>query len=483
MSSEFGSLLKISVFGQSHGRAIGVVVDGLPAGEAIDLEELNAFLARRKPGKSPLSTARREADAPVFLSGLENGVTCGAPLCAVIENGDQHSSDYDALRDKPRPGHADYTAFVKWGGQADMRGGGHFSGRLTAPLCIAGGIAKQILSRRGVYVGAHLQSVGTVADALFPLRPTKELFDAVAAKPFPVLDDQAGERMQALILEARKNLDSVGGVVECAATGLPAGLGEPMFGGVENRLAAALFGSADALLRFDMTEFSEKHTMSRLTGSPPGYVGHEDGGQLTESVRRHPYSVLLFDELEKAHPDVWSLLLQIMEDGVLTDAHGKRADFRNTVIVMTSNVGGERLSAGTPLGFSTGEASDAAETAALQRELRQVFRPEFLNRLDEIVRFRPLGAGEMDTIARKLLSGFAQRLAATGVDFLPSDQAIRLLAQKGLDPRYGARPLRRLIRNQVENPAAELLLREDIAPGETLYLEEKGGQLVLSPLS
>ena len=221
MSSEFGSLLKISVFGQSHGRAIGVVVDGLPAGEAIDLEELNAFLARRKPGKSPLSTARREADAPVFLSGLENGVTCGAPLCAVIENGDQHSSDYDALQDKPRPGHADYTAFVK-------RGGGHFSGRLTAPLCIAGGIAKQILSRRGVYVGAHLQSVGTVADALFPLRPTKELFDAVAAKPFPVLDDQAGERMQALILEARKNLDSVGGVVECAATGLPAGLGEPI---------------------------------------------------------------------------------------------------------------------------------------------------------------------------------------------------------------------------------------------------------------
>ena len=263
MSSEFGSLLKISVFGQSHGRAIGVVVDGLPAGEAIDLEELNAFLARRKPGKSPLSTARREADAPVFLSGLENGVTCGAPLCAVIENGDQHSSDYDALRDKPRPGHADYTAFVKWGGQADMRGGGHFSGRLTAPLCIAGGIAKQILSRRGVYVGAHLQSVGTVADALFPLRPTKELFDAVAAKPFPVLDDQAGERMQALILETRKNLDSVGGVVECAATGLPAGLGEPMFGGVENRLAAALFG----IPAVKGVEFGDGFAAARSRGS------------------------------------------------------------------------------------------------------------------------------------------------------------------------------------------------------------------------
>ena len=242
MSSEFGSLLKISVFGQSHGRAIGVVVDGLPAGEAVDLEELNHFLARRKPGKSPLSTARCEADAPVFLSGLENGVTCGAPLCAVIENSDQHSSDYDALRDTPRPGHADYTAYMKWKGQADMRGGGHFSGWLTAPLCVAGGIAKQILARRGVYVGAHLQSVGIEADVPFPLHPTKVLFDEVAAKSFPVLDDHAGERMQSLILEARQNLDSVGGVIECAAIGLPPGLGDPMFGGVENRLAAALFG-------------------------------------------------------------------------------------------------------------------------------------------------------------------------------------------------------------------------------------------------
>ncbi len=220
MSSEFGSLLKISVFGQSHGRAIGVVVDGLPAGEAIDLEELNAFLARRKPGKSHLSTARKEADTPVFLSGLENGVTCGAPLCAVIENRDQHSSDYDALQDKPRPGHADYTAFVKWGGQADMRGGGHFSGRLTAPLCIAGGIAKQILARRGVYVGAHLQSVGTDGGRHpSPCGPRRSCLTPWPPSHFPVLDEQAGERMQALILEARQNRDSVGGVVECAAIG------------------------------------------------------------------------------------------------------------------------------------------------------------------------------------------------------------------------------------------------------------------------
>ena len=142
MSSEFGKLLKVSVFGQSHGRAIGVNIDGLPAGEAIDLDELQAFMDRRKPGKNRLSTARNEADRPIFLSGLENGVTCGAPLCAIIENSDQHSSDYSELADKPRPAHADYTAHVKWAGHADMRGGGHFSGRLTAPLCIAGGIAQ-----------------------------------------------------------------------------------------------------------------------------------------------------------------------------------------------------------------------------------------------------------------------------------------------------------------------------------------------------
>ena len=263
MSSEFGNILRVSVLGQSHGKAIGVNIDGLPAGEPIGLEELNAFLDRRKPGKSPLSTARKESDTPVFLSGLENGVTCGFPLCAVIENSDQHSSDYSELADKPRPSHADYTARVKWGGHADMRGGGHFSGRLTAPLCIAGGIAKQILARRGIFVGAHLAAVGTENDAPFPLHPTAELFDAIAAKPFPVVDDGAGDRMQALILEARQDLDSVGGIIECAAIGLPAGLGDPMFGGVENRLAAALFG----IPAVKGVEFGLGFGSSRLRGS------------------------------------------------------------------------------------------------------------------------------------------------------------------------------------------------------------------------
>ena len=263
MSSEFGKILRVSVFGQSHGKAIGVVMDGLPAGEAVDLEELNAFLDRRRPGKSALSTSREEDDLPVFLSGLESGKTCGAPLCAMIENGGQRSKDYGELADKPRPGHADYTAWAKWAGQADMRGGGHFSGRLTAPLCIAGGIARQILARRGIYVGSHLASVGNVQDRPFPLRPGKELFDAVAAKPFPVLDDQAGEAMQEVILAAKQDLDSVGGVIECAADGLPAGLGEPMFGGIENRLASALFG----IPAVKGVEFGDGFAAARRRGS------------------------------------------------------------------------------------------------------------------------------------------------------------------------------------------------------------------------
>ena len=248
-------------------------------------------------------------------------------------------------------------------------------------------------------------------------------------------------------------------------------------------LAQALFGSEEALIRFDMSEFGERHTASRLTGSPPGYVGHEEGGQLTEAVRRHPYSVLLFDELEKAHPDVWNLLLQIMEDGILTDSQGRRASFGSTVLIMTSNVGGEALSTGVPLGFSGGQAGKTVQSAALQRELRQVFRPEFLGRLDEIVTFHPLDEGELETVTRKLLTAFAHRLSASGIDFLPSDQAIRCLVRQGkTEQRYGARPLRRLIRTQVEDPAADLLLRQAVTAGGTLYLEEDEGQLVLSPL-
>lgn len=241
MSSEYGRKLKISVFGQSHGRAIGVNIDGLPAGEAIDMEELLAFMARRAPG-GELATKRREPDIPVFLSGFENGKTCGFPLCAVIENKDQRSGDYTGLTVTPRPGHADYTAGLRYSGYADMRGGGHFSGRLTAPLCIAGGIAKQLLARRGIYVGAHLLSVANIEDEPFPLEPSREMLDALGKKEIPVINGETGKKMAEAIKAAAGEMDSVGGVIECAVTGIPAGIGSPMFDGVENRLAQAVFG-------------------------------------------------------------------------------------------------------------------------------------------------------------------------------------------------------------------------------------------------
>ena len=242
MSSEFGKKLKISVFGESHGTAIGVYITGLPEGFKIDEEALQKFMDRRAPGKNSLSTSRKEADRPVFLSGVKDGIIEGSPVCAVIYNSDQHSSDYSEILDKPRPGHADLTAFLKWHGSADMRGGGHFSGRLTAPLCIAGGIAKQILAGYGIFVGAHIAEVGGICDDKFPLYPDARLFDAIAEKAFPVINDDAGEKIREKILEVREKGDSVGGIIECAVTGVPAGLGEPMFDGIENRLAAAIFG-------------------------------------------------------------------------------------------------------------------------------------------------------------------------------------------------------------------------------------------------
>ena len=243
MASYLGEHIHVSVFGQSHSPAIGVVVDGLPAGERVDMEELGLFLKRRAPGQNATSTPRKEADLPKFLSGLVDGVTCGAPLAALIENTNTRSQDYAQLRDKPRPGHADFTAQVKYGGFQDVAGGGHFSGRLTAPLCIAGGICLQILKRRGIEVAAHIASIAGEADRPFdPMGESVETLDALKRAPFPVLDEKAGELMRKAIFQAKEEGDSVGGIVECLVTGVPAGLGEPMFGGMENRLAAALFG-------------------------------------------------------------------------------------------------------------------------------------------------------------------------------------------------------------------------------------------------
>ena len=242
MSSDFGKKVKISIFGQSHSEAIGVVIDGLPVGETIDMEEVQKFMERRAPGRNAWSTPRKEADMPRVVSGLFEGKTCGAPICAIIENTNTKSKDYDKLKDLPRPGHADYTAWVKYDGCNDHRGGGHFSGRLTAPLCFAGAVCKQILERKGIHVGAHILSIKGVKDVSFDaVSVDADTLKSVTSKMFPVQDDAAGEAMQAAIAAARERGDSVGGIVECAVTGLPVGVGEPMFDGLESVLAAAIF--------------------------------------------------------------------------------------------------------------------------------------------------------------------------------------------------------------------------------------------------
>ena len=239
MSSTYGENLKLSIFGQSHGPAIGMTLDGIPAGLPVDVEKLHTFLNRRAPGQNDWSTPRKEEDRPEFLAGLLDGYTCGAPIAAVIHNKNTRSGDYANLKDCPRPGHADYTAQVKYGGFQDAAGGGHFSGRLTAPLCIAGGLCKQWLEEMGIRIGAHILAIGECGDRYF--EPTDPEIESVPAD-FPVLDSDSGKAMQELIAQARAAGDSVGGIIECAVTGLPAGIGEPMFGGVESRIAQIVYG-------------------------------------------------------------------------------------------------------------------------------------------------------------------------------------------------------------------------------------------------
>ena len=239
MSSTYGENLKLSIFGQSHGPAIGMTLDGIPAGLPVDIEKLQAFLNRRAPGQNDWSTPRKEEDKPEFLGGILDGYTCGAPMAAVIYNENIRSGDYDNLKNCPRPGHADYTAQVKYGGFQDAAGGGHFSGRLTAPLCIAGGLCKQWLEELGIQIGAHILAIGECGDYYFdPMDP--EITSV--AQEFPVLNPEAGIAMREYIAQAKAAADSVGGIIECAVTGLPAGIGEPMFGGVESRIAQILYG-------------------------------------------------------------------------------------------------------------------------------------------------------------------------------------------------------------------------------------------------
>ena len=239
MSSTYGENLKLSIFGQSHGPAIGMTLDGIPAGLEVDFDKLQAFLSRRAPGQNSWSTPRKEEDQPEFLSGILDGFTCGAPVAAVIYNKNTRSGDYANLKDCPRPGHADYTAQVKYGGFQDAAGGGHFSGRLTAPLCIAGGLCKQWLEQRGIQIGARIFRIAGSRreDDPLPLHGIPQICD-----DFPAVNPEAGLAMRQSIEQARKDADSVGGEIDCVVTGLPAGIGEPMFGGVESRIAQIVYG-------------------------------------------------------------------------------------------------------------------------------------------------------------------------------------------------------------------------------------------------
>ena len=239
MSSTYGENLKLSIFGQSHGPAIGMTLDGIPAGLPVDPQKLQQFLNRRAPGQNDWSTPRKEEDRPEFLGGILDGFTCGAPIAAMIPNKNTRNSDYDNLKNCPRPGHADYTAQVKYGGFQDVAGGGHFSGRLTAPLCIAGGLCKQWLEDMGIHIGAHILGIHNVEDDKFdPINPQLDNIHS----DFPVLNQTRGEEMRLRIKEVQEKGDSVGGLIQCAITGLPAGIGEPMFGGVESRISQIIYG-------------------------------------------------------------------------------------------------------------------------------------------------------------------------------------------------------------------------------------------------
>ena len=264
MSCNFGSKIKLTIFGQSHSQAIGCVLDGIPAGIKLDVERIEAFMARRAPGKNKISTARKEADTPRIISGVVDGVTCGAPICAIIENSDTRSGDYDKLRSLPRPGHSDYAAFMKHNGFNDIRGGGNFSGRMTAPLCFAGAVCIQILESKDIHIGAHISSIAQIDDCRFDaVGVTKENLDSVKSKLLPVIDDAKGEEMIAAIDAARSDGDSVGGTVECAVIGLPAGIGDPIFDGIENQISRIVFG----IPAVKGIEFGSGFDGSRLRGS------------------------------------------------------------------------------------------------------------------------------------------------------------------------------------------------------------------------
>lgn len=265
MSSTWGNMIKISVFGGSHSKAIGVTIDGLPAGEKISEEEILLQMSRRAPGQDPAATTRKESDFPQVVSGIsDDWITTGAPLCALIFNTNHHSKDYSELKKKPRPGHADFPASVKFNGFNDIRGGGHFSGRLTAPLVFAGAVCRQILQKKGIHIGAHaLEIAGIKDEKIDNLMVTKEFLCKLNTEYFSVISSESKSKMYEEIEIARKNTNSVGGIIECAAIGLPVGLGRHMFGGVENIISSIIFG----IPAVKGIEFGAGFDSARLLGS------------------------------------------------------------------------------------------------------------------------------------------------------------------------------------------------------------------------
>lgn len=281
MSSTYGDKIKISVFGESHGNGIGVVIDGLPAGVKIDMDSVLTQMSRRAPGKDRTATPRKESDLPKVLSGMLGDTLTGAPLCAVIENTNTRSGDYGNLLSCPRPGHSDYTAFVKYNGANDIRGGGHFSGRITAPIVFAGSICRQILSQKGIKIAAHINSIGNVSDEPFnPVSIDDALIYRLNVSSFALIDNSVEEKMRSVVEDARMSLDSVGGTIECAVTGIEAGIGEPMFDGVEGVIAKAVFG----VPAIKGIEFGKGFELSKLRGSQSNDpFRYKDGKVVTET--------------------------------------------------------------------------------------------------------------------------------------------------------------------------------------------------------
>lgn len=282
--SSWGNGVKISIFGESHGEGIGVVIDGLPSGEKLDFEEIYRQMSRRAPGKDKTATPRLEKDIPEVLSGVLNDTTTGSPLCAVIKNTNTRSGDYGNILSCPRPGHADYTGSVRYNGFNDIRGGGHFSGRLTAPLVFAGAVCRQILERRGIKIGAHIFSIGNIKDSSFdPVDIPDELIKRLSGEVFGLIDKNKETRMRELIEECRIQRDSIGGIVECAIIGIPAGVGSPMFGGIENVISSIIFG----IPAVKGIEFGTGFAASEMRGSQNNDEFYYDGDTVKTRTNNH----------------------------------------------------------------------------------------------------------------------------------------------------------------------------------------------------